>query len=45
MIPEAPAKAGANGAEATPLKAGVFGSPSDLLGAKSTTKEAAKKWL
>lgn len=42
MIPEAPAKAGADGAEATPLNAGVVGSPSDLLGAKSTTKEAAK---
>ena len=45
MIPDAPAKAGADGAEATPLKAGVVSSPSDLLGAKSTTKEAAKKWL
>jgi nitrogen fixation/metabolism regulation signal transduction histidine kinase len=42
MIPEAPAKAGADGAEVTPLKAGVVSSPSDLLGAKSTTKEAAK---
>ena len=38
MIPEAPAKAGADGAEATQLKAGVVSSsPSDLLGAKSTT--------
>jgi hypothetical protein len=45
MIPEAPAKAGADGAEVTPLNAGVVGSPSDLLGAKSTTKEAEKKWL
>jgi len=45
MTPDAPAKAGADGAEATPLKAGVFGSPSDLLGAKSTTKEAAKPLL
>ena len=45
MIPEAPAKAGAEGAEATPLKAGVVSSSSDLLGAKSTTKEAEKKWL
>ena len=42
MIPEAPAKAGADGAEATQLKAGVVSSPSDLLGPKSTTKEAAK---
>jgi len=45
MIPDAPAKAGAEGAEATPLKAGVVSSPSDLLGAKSTTKEAAKPLL
>ena len=45
MIPDAPAKAGANGAKATQFKAGVVSSPSDLLGAKSTTKEAEKKWL
>ena len=45
MIPDAPAKAGADGAEATQLKAGVVASPSDLLGAKSTTKEAAKPLL
>ena len=45
MIPDAPAKAGADGAEATLLKAGVVSSPSDLLGSKSTTKEAEKKWL
>jgi hypothetical protein len=45
MMPDAPAKAGADGAEPTQFIAGVVSSPSDLLGAKSTTKEAAKKWL
>ena len=42
MIPKAPAQAGADGAEPTQLKAGVVSSTSDLLCAKSTTKDATK---
>ncbi len=40
MIPDAPAKAGADGVRATQLDAEVVSSSANLVGAKSTTKEA-----
>ena len=43
MISEAPAKAEADGVRATQLDAGVVSTSVNLMGAKSTTKEAAKK--